>query len=102
MDEQKAAWAIIKKISLNVTETGEHDEPVQYLVYPGHGQAQDQANVIITSRDYYCLQEEQFLNDVIIDFFLKYLQAGLFSTNHLMEKTYTFSISFYKRLAMNT
>ena len=65
MAEQKAAVAMIKKInevmkqkemsdSLNITETGQDAEPVQYLVYPGHGHAHGQANVTITSRDYLC------------------------------------------------
>jgi len=76
------------------------DEPVKYLVYPGHGHPLGQANVTVTSRDYQCLQTEQFLNDVIIDFYLKYLQVELFSHSRFMEKTYIFSIYFFKRLTM--
>ena len=35
--------------------------------------------VSITNEDYNCLEAEQFLNDVIIDFYLKYLQVRLLS-----------------------
>jgi len=106
MAEQKAALAMIKKINECVKQKensdASTDEPVQYLVYPSHGYVRGQTNVTISSRDYLCLEPEQFLNDVIIDFYLKYLQAGLFSNNLLMAKTYTFSIYFYNRLTMNT
>jgi len=106
MAEQKAALAMIKKINECVKQKensdASTDEPVQYLVYPSHGYVRGQTNVTISSRDYLCLEPEQFLNDVIIDFYLKYLQAGLFSNNPLMAKTYTFSIYFYNRLIMNT
>ena len=32
----------------------------------------------VTRKDYLCLRNEEFLNDVIIDFYLKYLQHGFF------------------------
>ena len=32
-------------------------------------------NVSVTNEDYNCLEAEQFLNDVIIDFYLKYIQV---------------------------
>jgi len=106
MAEQKAALAMIKKINECVKQIEKSDsfsdEPVQYLVYPSHGYVRGQTNVTISSRDYLCLEPEQFLNDVIIDFYLKYLQVGLFSNSPLMAKTYTFSIYFYNRLTMNT
>ena len=31
-------------------------------------------SVSVTSDDYFCLEDENFLNDVIIDFYLRYLQ----------------------------
>jgi len=106
MAEQKAALAMIKKINEFVKQKEysdiSSDEPIQYLVYPGQGCVRGQTSVTISSRDYLCLEAEQFLNDVIIDFYLKYLQAGLFSNNPVMAKTYTFSIYFYNRLIMNT
>ena len=106
MAEQKAALSMIKKINECVKQKensdSSNDEPVQYLVYPSHGYVRGQNNVTVSSRDYLCLEPEQFLNDVIIDFYLKYLQVGLFSNNPLMFKTYTFSIYFYNRLTMNT
>jgi len=56
-------------------------------------------NVSVTNEDYNCLEAEQFLNDVIIDFYLKYLQHGKFSDiEAVKEKTHIFTTYFYKRL----
>jgi len=57
-------------------------------------------NISVTNEDYMCLRASQFLNDVMIDFFLKYLQ---FSNNgtvdiSLMNKTHIFTTFFYNRL----
>ena len=56
-------------------------------------------NVSVTNEDYNCLEAEQFLNDVIIDFYLKYLQHGKFSNiKEVMDRTHIFTTYFYKRL----
>jgi sentrin-specific protease 7 len=44
-----------------------------------------------------CLADEQFLNDSIIDFWLRYFEIEILSTVD-KEKTYMFSTFFYKRL----
>merc|ERR1719234_1124941 len=56
-------------------------------------------NVSVTNEDYSCLEAEQFLNDVIIDFYLKYLQHGKFSSiEAVKDRTHIFTTYFYKRL----
>merc|ERR1719471_1796479 len=68
---------------------------VKYCQYPP-----DMAgNVSVTNEDFNCLEAEQFLNDVIIDFYLKYLQHGKFTNiKEVMDKTHIFTTYFYKRL----
>ena len=76
-------------------------EPVTLLRYPdttGPGVT----SVTVSSNDYLCLQSEQYLNDVIIDFYLKYLQVGRWPDNDMLKQTYIFSIYFYNRLTMKT
>ena len=45
----------------------------------------------------FCLTEGEFLNDVIIDFYLKYLYHDILSERD-RERTFIFSSFFYKRL----
>lgn len=64
------------------------------LIYPpGVG------GISINTEDYMCLAQDQFLNDVIIDFFIKYLFNECI-TPQQREKTHVFSTFFYKRLTM--
>jgi hypothetical protein len=51
--------------------------------------------ISITNEDVFCLNEGEFLNDVIIDFYLKYLLNEIMPDR---EKTFIFSSFFYKRL----
>jgi len=68
---------------------------VKYCQYPPDGAG----NVSVTNEDYNCLEAEQFLNDVIIDFYLKFLQHGQFkSKKEIMDRTHIFTTYFYKRL----
>ena len=86
----------LKKIQAKILPVLEKDSnPVEYLIYPSSKQ---RGGVTVTSNDYLCLQKGQFLNDVIIDFYLKYLQCGPMEENPLMCRTYIFSIYFYSRL----
>lgn len=62
------------------------------LTYPPEGRGR----ISINTEDYMCLASDQFLNDVIIDFYLKYLVDNL-STEE-QEKVHVFSTFFYKRL----
>jgi hypothetical protein len=47
--------------------------------------------------DYFCLEDESFLNDVIIDFYFKWIQHTIIP-NESREKTHIFTTYFYKRL----
>eukprot|EP00090_Calanus_glacialis_P044531 TRINITY_DN7950_c0_g1_i1.p1 TRINITY_DN7950_c0_g1~~TRINITY_DN7950_c0_g1_i1.p1 ORF type:complete len:1263 (-),score=483.66 TRINITY_DN7950_c0_g1_i1:324-3560(-) len=68
---------------------------VKYCQYPPDGAG----NVSVTNEDYNCLEAEQFLNDVIIDFYLKFLQHGKFTNiKEVMDRTHIFTTYFYKRL----
>ncbi|KAL6436025.1 hypothetical protein ACFW04_005678 [Cataglyphis niger] len=53
--------------------------------------------IAINTEDYLCLAEDQFLNDVIIDFYLKYLTLEILSESD-QHRTHVFSSYFYKRL----
>ncbi|XP_008206476.1 uncharacterized protein LOC100122748 isoform X2 [Nasonia vitripennis] len=53
--------------------------------------------IAINTEDFICLGEDQFLNDVIIDFYLKYLTLEILSTTD-HNRTHVFSSYFYKRL----
>ncbi|XP_034942141.1 uncharacterized protein [Chelonus insularis] len=55
------------------------------------------SGITINTEDYSCLGEDQFLNDVIIDFYLKYLTLEVLS-NVDQQRTHVFSSYFYKRL----
>ncbi|KAG7299477.1 hypothetical protein JYU34_016438 [Plutella xylostella] len=64
----------------------------QILIYPpGKG------GIPINTEDYMCLAQDQFLNDVIIDFYLKHLVHDILTPSQ-REKTHIFSTFFYKRL----
>ncbi|KAL1452799.1 hypothetical protein WDU94_006994 [Cyamophila willieti] len=53
--------------------------------------------ISINTEDYACLDREQFINDVIIDFYLGFLLQEM-ATPQIKEKTHIFSTFFYKRL----
>ncbi|CAN9497557.1 unnamed protein product [Ophioblennius macclurei] len=52
--------------------------------------------ITVTMEDLQCLDSGQFLNDVIIDFYLKYLLQN--ASSHVAERTHIFSSFFYKQL----
>ncbi|CAH1228080.1 SENP7 [Branchiostoma lanceolatum] len=53
--------------------------------------------ITVTSEDMWCLRDGEFLNDVIIDFYLKYLVNAVLSEED-KKRTHIFSSFFYKRL----
>jgi sentrin-specific protease 7 len=67
---------------------------VKYCQYP----PDSPGNVSICNEDYNCLEAEQFLNDVIIDFYLKYIQTEIIGTGVQKERTHIFTTYFYKKL----
>ncbi|XP_011307387.1 uncharacterized protein [Fopius arisanus] len=57
--------------------------------------------IALNTEDYACLGEDQFLNDAIIDFYLKYLTLERLSDEDA-SRTHVFSSYFYKRLTSLT
>ncbi|XP_015114998.1 uncharacterized protein LOC107039748 [Diachasma alloeum] len=57
--------------------------------------------IALNTEDYACLGEDQFLNDAIIDFYLKYLTLERLSEEDA-SRTHVFSSYFYKRLTSPT
>ena len=47
--------------------------------------------------DYYCLEDESFLNDVIIDFYFKWIQHKILKETTFKENIHIFTTYFYKR-----
>lgn len=83
-----------RSVPLKVEETVDYIR--QILIYPpGRG------GISINTEDYMCLAIDQYLNDVIIDFYLKYLLSEQLSDEQ-RERTHVFSTFFYKRLTTMT
>lgn len=62
------------------------------LLYPP-----ERRGISIYTSDYACLASNEYLNDIIIDFYLKYLHE-IVLTPEQREKSHVFSQFFYKRL----
>ncbi|XP_023294312.2 uncharacterized protein LOC111677422 isoform X1 [Lucilia cuprina] len=68
----------------------------QLLIYPpGKG------GISINTEDYMCLATDQYLNDIIIDFYLKWVHDNVIPEAQ-KERTHIFSTFFYKRLTTLT
>ncbi|XP_013776519.1 sentrin-specific protease 6-like isoform X1 [Limulus polyphemus] len=74
------------------------EKPVKkLLVYPPPPQT---GGITITNEDLECLAEGEFLNDVILDFYLKYIIMEKLSEED-RQRTHIFSSFFYPRLTAN-
>ncbi|KAM7357797.1 sentrin-specific protease 6 veloren isoform 2-T7 [Cochliomyia hominivorax] len=72
------------------------NEVRQLLIYPpGKG------GIAINTEDYMCLATDQYLNDIIIDFYLKWVHDNVIPEAQ-KERTHIFSTFFYKRLTTLT
>ncbi|XP_011631462.1 uncharacterized protein LOC105423416 isoform X2 [Pogonomyrmex barbatus] len=86
---------ITRRSTQNVTtNVGSNDDIQTITVYPP---PPAKGGIAINTEDYLCLAEDQFLNDVIIDFYLKYLTLEVLSESD-QHRTHVFSSYFYKRL----
>lgn len=63
------------------------------LIYPATGKG----GIEVKANDYICLASDQYLNDVIIDFYLKYLLNQVLTVDQ-QAKTHIFSSFFYNTL----
>ncbi|XP_072558711.1 sentrin-specific protease 6 isoform X4 [Paramormyrops kingsleyae] len=67
---------------------------VKLMVYPP---APAKGGISVTNEDLHCLNDGEFLNDVIIDFYLKYLVLEKLKLEDA-QRSHIFSSFFYKRL----
>lgn len=67
------------------------------LIYPPTGKG----GISINTEDYLCLATDQYLNDVIIDFYLQYVLREVIAVEQ-RQKTHIFSSFFYNRLTTNS
>lgn len=63
--------------------------------------ASGSSSITLHADDYLCLETDVFLNDVILDFYLKYIHSNI-SSEDTRGRVHTFSTYFYKRLTMKT
>ncbi|XP_057679341.1 sentrin-specific protease 6 [Corythoichthys intestinalis] len=68
--------------------------PVKLMVYPP---PPAKGGISVTNEDLHCLNEGEFLNDVIIDFYLKYLVLEKLKKED-SQRIHVFSSFFYRRL----
>uniref|UniRef100_A0A0K2UJS5 Putative LOC100642437 [Bombus terrestris] n=1 Tax=Lepeophtheirus salmonis TaxID=72036 RepID=A0A0K2UJS5_LEPSM len=66
---------------------------IKYCTFP----PSSHDSVTVSTEDYCVLEDESFLNDVIIDFYCRYLQYKVFSEFD-RQRTHIFSTFFYNRL----
>lgn len=87
---------VVNFLQINVYSSCHSSNGVRkILIYPppGHGPR----GISINTEDYECLAVDQYLNDVIIDFYLRFLQEEVL-TERQRARSHVFSQFFYKRL----
>ncbi|GFQ73588.1 hypothetical protein TNCT_533962 [Trichonephila clavata] len=89
-----SAQVPVSKIQLQQHQQQQPTNIIKLLTYPPPPQT---GGIAVTNEDLQCLNEGEFLNDAIIDFYLKYIfNEKLTPTQR--DKTYIFSSFFYPRL----
>lgn len=91
---RSAAAAAASGQGSSVQENNTAGPNLKLLVYPPPPRT---GGIAVHSADLRCLREGQFLNDVIIDFYLKYLVLERLS-EEVRQRTHVFSSFFYPRL----
>ena len=68
------------------------------MIYPQDGRI----SVTVTNNDLGTLRDEQFLNDVIIDFYLRYIEHDIITDPEIRKRIHIFNTFFYTKLVANT
>ncbi|KAK2883762.1 hypothetical protein Q8A67_017399 [Cirrhinus molitorella] len=101
-----AATSVQTRMSARIQEYCEEDDEmaelqptftgpiIKLLVYP---RPPAKGGISVTNEDLHCLNDGEFLNDVIIDFYLKYLFLEKLKKEDAV-RSHVFSSFFYKRL----
>uniref|UniRef100_A0A8C3FWZ2 SUMO specific peptidase 6a n=1 Tax=Cyclopterus lumpus TaxID=8103 RepID=A0A8C3FWZ2_CYCLU len=100
--EEKVHSCIIKELDNNCDEDEDMTDLqptfsgpiVKLMVYPP---PPAKGGMSVTNEDLHCLNDGEFLNDVIIDFYLKYLVLEKLKKDDA-QRIHVFSSFFYKRL----
>ncbi|XP_031733887.1 sentrin-specific protease 7-like [Anarrhichthys ocellatus] len=79
----------------NLNSSGLHQLPTRLIQYPA---APSKGRITVTKEDLACLSGGEFLNDVIIDFYLKFLLLEGVGGS-VVERSHVFSSFFYKQLS---
>lgn len=93
-NEEKASNLRRKPVIIPLTRRPTEDEIQKVATYPPPPQT---GGITITTEDMCCLEPGEFLNDVIIDFYLKYVVLEKLSETD-RKRTHVFSSFFYGRL----
>ena len=70
------------------------NKPIKLCEYPL------ERGVMVTTNDYTSLEEGEFLNDIIINFYLTYLYHNILNVED-RENVYVFSSQFFQRIWAN-
>uniref|UniRef100_A0AAR2L2V9 Ubiquitin-like protease family profile domain-containing protein n=1 Tax=Pygocentrus nattereri TaxID=42514 RepID=A0AAR2L2V9_PYGNA len=76
------------------SHTKQQSQPRRLIQYPP---PPSKGGITVTTEDLECLRDGEFLNDVIIDFYLKYLQLER-ADQDVANRSHIFSSFFYKQL----
>ncbi|KYN16263.1 Sentrin-specific protease 7 [Trachymyrmex cornetzi] len=88
IQEEKPSQNLVNDIDVG------NDDTQIIVIYPP---SPAKGGIAINTEHYLCLAEDNFLNDVIIDFYLKYLTLEVLSEFD-QQRTHVFNSFFYKRL----
>lgn len=89
----KMAANLVGSSSDGTIKAESSDGVCNILIYPPTGKG----GIPINTKDFICLGIDQYLNDVIIDFYLKYVHNEIL-TEEQRNKTHVFSTFFYNTL----
>ncbi|XP_073520787.1 sentrin-specific protease 7 isoform X2 [Phyllobates terribilis] len=92
--DERYSVSMVPRRDDTLKEVDKGGKLLRLLVYPP---PPTKGGLAVTNEDLECLEHGEFLNDVIIDFYLKYLLLEKFPT-HFAEKCHVFSSFFFRCL----